>query len=141
VIPNKIKTGFGEHVCEILIALLNTTLKNKRVNLLTPVFPRSDDNSKLEKEIGGEEDDSVDYDGGNPIEDDDGDEIAIVGDMNSDNKKVIESKANEKEWKMECEQVKRKLESVTGSDSKEWRQHIERSKELSELIQESVVGV
>jgi len=51
---------------------------------------------------------------------------------------VIESKANDKEWKLECEKVKRHLESITGVDQKEWRHHIERSKDLSEKIAQDV---
>lgn len=58
--------------------------------------------------------------------------------MHADNRKVIESKANEKEWRNECERVKKYLENVTSVDQKEWRHHIERSKDLSEKIQADV---
>ena len=136
VIATKIKQGYGEHICEILLGLIDATLKNKRVLLNAPQFPRGDDSSKLEKDIGGEDGDSVD-DEGNIVEDDEGDEIGIAGD-NGDNKKVIESKANDKEWKLECERVKRHLESISTIDQKEWRHHIERSKDLSEKLQEDV---
>lgn len=53
---------------------------------------------------------------------------------NKENKQVIESKANEKEWKNEVDKVRRQLESFTGVDQKEWRHHIENSKELTEKI-------
>lgn len=59
---------------------------------------------------------------------------------NVDNKKVIESKANDKEWKLECEKVKRHLESISNIDQKEWRHHIERSKDLSEKLQQDVIA-
>jgi hypothetical protein len=39
---------------------------------------------------------------------------------------------------MECERVKKHLENISNVDQKEWRYHIERSKELSEKIQEDV---
>jgi hypothetical protein len=59
----------------------------------------------------------------------------------TDTKKVIESKANEKEWRLECERVKKHLENISNVDQKEWRYHIERSKELSEKIQEDVASL
>lgn len=58
--------------------------------------------------------------------------------VNADNRKVIESKANEKEWRNECERVKKYLENISTLDQKEWRHHIEKSKELSDKIQTDV---
>lgn len=40
VIASKIKKGSGEHVCEVLIGLIDATLKKKRIILNNPVFPK-----------------------------------------------------------------------------------------------------
>lgn len=40
VIASRLKVGWGEHVCEVLLGLIDATLKNKRVSLSMPQFPR-----------------------------------------------------------------------------------------------------
>lgn len=78
VIASKIKQGSGEHVCEILLGLCDATLAKKRISLKQPQYPRGDDGKRMERDIGDEDDDSVDYEGAG-VEDEDGDEIGVVG--------------------------------------------------------------
>ena len=40
VIASKIKKGSGEHVCEVLLGLIDATLKKRRVLFNSPVFPK-----------------------------------------------------------------------------------------------------
>lgn len=77
VIASRIKQGYGEHICEILLGIIDATLKSKHVRLGAPQFPKNEDKSKLEKDIGGEDEESVDDDG-NVMEEDEGDEIGIA---------------------------------------------------------------
>jgi hypothetical protein len=79
VIASKIKLGSGEHVCEILLGLCDATLKSRRVNLQAPQFPKGDDGGQMERDIGDDEEDSVEYEGAGIAEDDEGDEIGIAG--------------------------------------------------------------
>lgn len=79
MIASKIKTGSGEHVCEILLGLCDATLKTTRVHLNMPQFPRGDDGGKMEREIGDDDEDSVEYEGAAIAEDDEGDEIGVAG--------------------------------------------------------------
>jgi Intra-flagellar transport protein 57 len=78
VIASKIKQGWGEHVCEILLGLCDATLSNKRITLRQPQFPKADDGGRMERDIGDDDDDSVEYEGGG-FADDDGEEIGVVG--------------------------------------------------------------
>jgi hypothetical protein len=78
VIASKIKQGSGEHVCEILLGLCDATLRHKRINLNLPQFPRGDDGGRMEREIGDDEEDSVEYEGAGVAEDDDGEEIGVA---------------------------------------------------------------
>ena len=49
-------------------------------------------------------------------------------------KKLLDSKIEKKEWILECERVSSKLKLVVKSDAKEWRSHIETTKVYSENI-------
>lgn len=78
VIASKIKQGHGEHVCEILLGLCDATMASRRLVLKAPQFPRADEGGRLERDIGDDEEDSVEYEGGG-FADDDGEEIGVVG--------------------------------------------------------------
>ena len=53
-------------------------------------------------------------------------------------KKLLDSKIEKKEWILECERVSSKLKFVVKSDAKEWRSHIESTKTYSENIKKIV---
>jgi len=67
------------------------------------------------------------------INDDDDDEIGIENYLGQD-KQAIQPRAEEKEWILECQRVRSKLEARQTADHKEWRQHIERAKNLSDNL-------
>jgi estrogen-related receptor beta like 1 len=52
----------------------------------------------------------------------------------NEDKQVIESKVDQKEWILECERVAPKLKITTKSEGKEWRAHIEQTRTYSENI-------
>lgn len=49
-------------------------------------------------------------------------------------KQIIHSAVNENDWKLECERVANKLKVQTKADAKEWRSHIDSTKNCTELI-------
>ena len=51
-----------------------------------------------------------------------------------EDRQVIESKINHKEWILECERVGPKLKFNIKNDAKEWRSHIEQTRAYSENI-------
>lgn len=136
----KLKNGFGKHVCEVLGAIINHTLKTKKITLKQPIFPASgttDDNKEMAMD--DEEEDGIDMDDNLIINDDDDDEIGIENYLAQD-KQVIQPRAEEKEWILECQRVRSKLEERQTADHKEWRQHIERAKLLSEGLKKHCPG-
>merc|ERR1711988_1460746 len=80
-----------------------------------------------------EEEDGIDMDYNLIINDDDDDEIGIENYLGQD-KQPIHARAEEKEWILECQRVRSKLEERQTADHKEWRQHIERAKTLSDNL-------
>lgn len=53
-------------------------------------------------------------------------------------KKLLDSKIEKKEWILECERVASKLKFVVKNDAKEWRSHIESAKTYHENIKKLV---
>lgn len=99
-----------------------------------PVFPSGGADDKQEMNMDDdEEEDGIDMDDNLIINDDDDDEIGIENYLGSD-KQAIQPRAEEKEWILECQRVRSKLEERVTADHKEWRQHIERAKNLSDNL-------
>jgi len=67
--------------------------------------------------------------------------FSILNDSIDNDRKAIESKANTKEWKVECNSVRNKLQMKNTFDQKEWRQHIEKAKLFSGDLLQIVSGV
>lgn len=63
-------------------------------------------------------------------------DIAQINKDISEEKQVIESKINQKDWLLECQRVAPKLTISSKSDAKEWRSHIEQAKQYSETIKQ-----
>ena len=69
-------------------------------------------------------------------EDEDMDEVLDQEGHNQidEERQVIESKTELKDWILECERVSSKLKFAIQTSSKDWRQHIESSKKYSQMI-------
>ena len=130
--PNKLKTGFGDGVCTVLLKLCNVSLTNK-FKFKKPVI--KDDAGALDDEG---DDMGDDMDGGADIADmanqqADDDDIEDFADFNQGDKQdenlqnqIIQSSVSREEWMMEVERVAHKLKiSNVASDGKEWRSHLD----------------
>lgn len=133
----KLKNGYGMHLCEILLALINRTLKAKKVTLGQPRFPANDAmGDKAEMDMDDEEDEGIDMDDNLICNDDDDEEMGML-DMIGTEKAAIQPRAEEKEWILECQRVRSKLEQNIIADHKEWRNHIEKAKGFSDNLKKS----
>jgi hypothetical protein len=55
-------------------------------------------------------------------------------------KQIIHSAVNENDWKLECERVANKLKIQSKPDAKEWRSHIDSTKNCTELIKKKYLS-
>ncbi|OMJ88815.1 hypothetical protein SteCoe_9112 [Stentor coeruleus] len=138
--PQKIRSGFGEAPCMILLSLAKRALVTKKFKFKNPIFPKE---QEIQGEnIGGDEDEMED----NAIEEESFDEAiypevkpgqAHVEEENTADNAPIWSSIDPSEWMLEVERVGPKLRFVadpTGGDSREWRLHLEQTKQLKEKI-------
>ena len=49
-------------------------------------------------------------------------------------KQIIHSAVNENDWKLQCERVANKLKIQSKQDTKEWRSHIDSTKNCIDLV-------
>ena len=138
--PQKIRAGVGEVPCLILLTLAKRALQSKKVKFSKPVFPKE---QEIQGEvIGGEDDDLED----NMIEEDDFEEavfaevkagqLAAEEENEADNAPIW-SAVDPSEWLLEVERVGPRLKFAadpTGGDSREWRLHLEQTKQLKANI-------
>ena len=138
--PQKIRAGVGEVPCLILLTLAKRSLQSKKVKFSKPVFPKE---QEIQGEvIGGEDDDLED----NMIEEDDfeeavfaevkGGQLAAEEENEADNAPIWSS-VDPSEWLLEVERVGPRLKFAadpTGGDSREWRLHLEQTKQLKANI-------
>lgn len=73
-------------------------------------------------------------------DDEDMDEILDQEGQNTieEERQVMESKTELKDWILECERVSSKLKFSIQTSSKDWRQHIESSKKYNSMISKLV---
>ena len=159
VSPNKLKSGHGEEVCQVLMQLCELALKT-RFRFKKPVIREEgtglDDEAD---EVNGDE-----MDGGADLadefhaeveEDDDIDEdidIGGVAGMQQDMAKqmeadmaanaIIYSGITKEKWMIEVERVAHKLKvSKNVNDGKEWRSHLDQTKKYADQVRNSLPEV
>ena len=151
--PNKLKTGNGEGVCEVLLKLTQISLQNK-FRFKKPVI----------KEDGGFDEDADDVnaddmDGGADLadvihaqesdEDIDEDMDFGGGDLHADLAKemeaemaqnaIIQSNITKEKWQLEVERVAHKLKiNKNATDGKEWRSHLDQTKKYADQVKGSL---
>ena len=138
--PQKIRAGVGEVPCLILLTLAKRALQSKKVKFSKPVFPKE---QEIQGEVIGGEDDELED---NLIEEDDFEEAvfaeiktghqAAEEENNADNAPIW-SVVDPSEWLLEVERVGPRLKFAadpTGGDSREWRLHLEQTKQLKSNI-------
>lgn len=146
--PNKLKTGYGDGVCAVLLKLCSVSLQNK-FKFKKPTI--KEDGAGLDDEG---DDMGDDMDGGADIadmaniqqDDDDIEDFADFGqgqqqEENLQNQ-IIQSSISREEWMMEVERVAHKLKiSNAANDGKEWRSHLDQTKKYADAVKTSLPDV
>ena len=147
--PNKLKSGFGEEVCAVLLSLTSISLQNK-FHFSKPVI--RDDAAGFEDEgddLGDEFEgnaDVADMNRNGPQGSDDGDideDLDFGGGANNNQAneqemlqyQIMQSSIGREEWMLEVERVAHKLKiNKVAADGKEWRSHMDQTKKFHEQV-------
>ena len=134
--PQKIRAGFGEAPAMIILALGRRALQTKKIRFGKPIFPKE---QEIQGEVIGGEDEDMEENG---IEEEDFEEAVFAEvkagqpqaeeENNADNAPIWSS-IEPSEWMLEVERVGPRLRFAadpTGGDSREWRLHLEQTKQL-----------
>ena len=148
VSPSKIKTGYGEGVCQVLFKLTQMSLQNKF--RFKKFIMKPDQGGDMEEEA--EDVDGNDLDGGADLadmihadqSDDDMIEEEEFGGNNAHNdlarqmeaemahNAIIQSGISKEKWQLEVERVAHKLKSAkNAADGREWRSHLDQTKKYA----------
>jgi len=135
--PAKVKQGHGEVVLQILDCLCDAVLEAQHFSWARPAHKPDEYDDEAEV------DDQAELDGGITdeaiVEEEEGlymDGLSSPGFTAGDDAKppvdreIIESAIPVAQWKMELERVGPQLKQMQGTDHKEWRTHLEQTKQL-----------
>jgi intraflagellar transport protein 57 len=139
--PNKLKSGHGEGVCEVLMKLGQITLANK-FRFRRPVIKEEDQGADEDADdLNGDEmdggadladvihaqdsdediDEDMDFGGGNIHND-----LAKQMEADMQQNAIITSNVSKEKWQIEVERVAHKLKiNKNAADGKEWRSHLD----------------
>ena len=156
--PNKLKSGYGEGVCAVLMALGQISLQNK-FKFKMPVHKKeanagfNDEADEMGEEFEGNADvndmannfDKASDDGDVDEEYDFGG-LGGGGDKNNEQEmiqqQILQSSIGREEWMLEVERVAHKLKiNKAGADGKEWRAHMDQTKKYHESVKVSLPDV
>ena len=134
--PLKLKPGSGEYVLLVLNGLASRAMKKKNFNFKKPSYEKIKEvEEQGEEEEKAPEDNDEMIDEADMIEEDEFEEKEQIGAAIIDEEKqIIHSAVSENDWKLECERVANKLKVQTKADTKEWRAHVESTKNCGEHI-------
>ena len=154
--PNKLKSGYGEGVCLVLLKLTEAGLA-RRFQFNRPIIREEnkggaddadDDADDMEGEAdlaneihaqdsGDDIDEDLDFGGGN-IQADMARELEAEQAQNA----IIESNISKEKWQLEVEGIAHKLKlGKIGDSGKEWRSHLEQTKVFAEQVRGSLPKV
>lgn len=154
---SKLKQGYGEGVCAVLLKLCMVSVTNK-VKFKKPVI--REEGAGLEddgEDVNGDDmdgradladvihahdseediDDDVDF-GGGAVHND------LAKKMEEDNaaNAIIHSAISKEKWQLEVERVGHKLKvNQNAGDSKEWRSHLDQTKKYADQVKQSLPDV
>ena len=156
--PNKLKSGFGEGVTEVLLKLATISVQNKfRNGFKKPVI--RDDGAGLDddaEEMGDDMDggadmadeiqveasddeieDELEFGGGNMHND-----LAKQMEADMQQNAIIQSSISKEKWQLEVERVAHRLKiNKAGADGKEWRSHLDQTKKYADQVKTSLPDV
>lgn len=118
------KNGYGKEVCQVLLFLVDQLFTSKNYQFKTPVFPQSQIEEKVSK---NDLKDEVEEEEGLSDKDDEDDELYNLANApsNYQDKNVVETNVDEKEWYQECMRVEKRLIVNKSSERNEWRIHLD----------------
>lgn len=153
--PNKLKSGYGEGVCTVLLKLTEAGLA-RRFKFKQPVIREesqaAEDDAEANDDMEGDADlaneihaqesgDDIDEDldfGGGQIQAD----MARELEAEQADKAIIESSISKEKWQLEVEGIAHKLKLGKIAESgKEWRSHLEQTKGFAEQVRTSLPKV
>lgn len=117
-------------------------LKSKKVNLSQK--PKFDKGRNVDDEPQIDEEGDPNMDMGEMIEEEEEDmeENIFQGQTHvEEDKQMIISKTDSKQWILECERVSSKLKFAVKATTKDWRIHLDHSRQYSSKIQSTVPGL
>jgi len=140
-VPGKLKQGYGDSVCLVLHSLLREVLRRVGFEWGAPSYPDEGlaDEAEVDSdaEIQSVGEDEMPGDG----EEDDlmyqEEEVKKKGgdDDEDEDKGVLESSIDPKQWLLEVERVAPKLKIQLPTDSKEWRTHLQQTRGYKLVIE------
>lgn len=157
--PNKLKTGYGEGICTVLLALCEVSVNNK-IRFKKPNikdggaggFGEADDDEFGEdfegnadiadmyenKDKGGDDSDDIDED----VEYGAGQIGQNIEEQEMLKQEILHSSIEKDKWMLEVERVAHKLKINNAAvDGKEWRAHMDQTKKFHESVKSSLPEV
>lgn len=154
--PNKLKAGYGEGVCQVLLKLSEISLAN-RFRFKKPVIKTENEGLDDDADDNGDDmegnadladvihaegsDDDIDEDmdfGGGAVHND------LAKQMEAENAQnaIIQSSISKEKWQLEVERVAHKLKiNKNAADGKEWRSHLDQTKKYADQVKGSLPDV
>uniref|UniRef100_A0A6U5VW81 Intraflagellar transport protein 57 homolog n=1 Tax=Guillardia theta TaxID=55529 RepID=A0A6U5VW81_GUITH len=140
----KLKQGHGEAVCVLLNLLCNAAIDAQGIRLAPPTYPS--DSYPEEAPVDEEEEVGTDIADTVAVNEEEEDETysGAIGSVESKREevsrenKILESATDPNAWKIEVENVAPLLKMRVEIDNKEWRTHLEQTKELQGNIENKV---
>ncbi|CAD8104736.1 unnamed protein product [Paramecium primaurelia] len=132
--PLKLKQGFGEYVVYVLLQLATKALQKKKFQYKKAKIEQQSQTRQDEEPV--QETGSVSSDSDPEVASDEEPEDVFneQGFQKDEDKMVIESNVNPKEWAKEVERAAQKIKIVIKPDAGEWRQHFDATKQYSNQI-------
>ncbi|CAK65151.1 unnamed protein product (macronuclear) [Paramecium tetraurelia] len=132
--PIKLKQGFGEYVVYVLLQLATKALQKKKFQYKKAKIEQQSQTRQDDEPVQETGSVSSDSDPEVASEEEPEDVFTEQGFQKDEDKMVIESNVNPKEWAKEVERAAQKIKIVIKPDAGEWRQHFDATKQYSNQI-------
>ncbi|CAK66445.1 unnamed protein product (macronuclear) [Paramecium tetraurelia] len=132
--PIKLKQGFGEYVVYVLLQLATKALQKKKFQYKKAKIEQQSQTRQDDEPVQETGSVSSDSDPDVASEEEPEDVFTEQGFQKDEDKMVIESNVNPKEWAKEVERAAQKIKIVIKPDAGEWRQHFDATKQYSNSI-------
>ncbi|CAD8197773.1 unnamed protein product [Paramecium octaurelia] len=132
--PLKLKQGFGEYVVYVLLQLATKALQKKKFQYKKAKIEQQSQTRQDDEPVQETGSVSSDSDPEVASEEEPEDVFTEQGFQKDEDKMVIESNVNPKEWAKEVERAAQKIKIVIKPDAGEWRQHFDATKQYSNQI-------